>query len=129
MPVHIFVTSEENFGVCVRRGLAAVPGGSRPDTTDQLVSRMATIRRGDTILFYITGKKEIHGLYRAVDRPFFDDTPIWPTREDGQTYPIRVRIESAEFSFGHPVHLSDIYDLQYDYSGNVLSLIPACEVG
>jgi|SRR4051812_2588017 len=112
MPVHIFVASEENFEICVRRGLAAVPGGKRPDTTDQLISRMAMIRRDDRILFYIVGKKEIHGVYRALDRPFFDDAQVWPSREDGQVYPLRIRIDNTERVFRQPVLLSDIFDLR-----------------
>ncbi len=112
MPVHIFVTSEDNFHVCIRHGLAAVPGGSKPDITNQLASRMAMIRPRDKILFYMTGKKEIHGVYRAIDRPFFDDTSIWSIPENGQTYPLRVRIEGSESFFRCPVLLSDIYDLR-----------------
>jgi hypothetical protein len=112
MAVHIFVTSRENFEICVRRGLAAVPAGTKPDITDQLISRMVMIRPNDRILFYVTGEKAIYGVYQAVDRPFFDDSPVWPAPESGQVYPLRVRIENTEHVFSSPVSLSDIYDLR-----------------
>lgn len=112
MAVHVFVTSRENFEICIRRGLAAIPGGTKPDVHDQLISRMVMIRPLDRILFYITGEKAIYGVYRAIDRPFFDDAAVWPQNEGGQTYPLRVRIENTDHVFEAPVFLSDIYDLR-----------------
>jgi hypothetical protein len=73
---------------------------------------MAMIRRNDWILFYVIGKKELYGVYRALDRAFFDDSLVWPATEDGQTYPLRVRIENSEEVFAQPILLSDIYDLR-----------------
>jgi len=112
MAVHIFVTSRQNFDICVRRGLAAVPGGAKPDIADQLTSRMVMIRPDDRILFYVTGEKAIYGVYRALDRPFFDDAPVWAASERGEVYPLRVRIDNTEHVFSTPVGLSDIYDLR-----------------
>jgi hypothetical protein len=111
MAVHIFVVSEENFKICIRHGLAAIPGGARPDINDQLVSRMVMIRPGDRILFYIKGKKEIHGVYRAVDRVFYDETPVWSLPE-GQIFPYRIKIDNSANVFEQPLFLSDIYDLR-----------------
>ncbi len=70
------------------------------------------IRPKDLILFYVIGEKAIHGVYRVVERPFFDDTPVWPISETGETYPLRVRFENSEHVFRHPIWLSDIYDLR-----------------
>jgi hypothetical protein len=112
MPVHIFVTNRENFEICIRRGLAAVPGGTKPDIRDQLISRMVMIAPSDRILFYITGEGVIHGVYEAVDRAFYDETPVWPARENGENYPLRVRIQNSQHVFQRPVSLSDIYDLR-----------------
>src|SRR5262245_34651042 len=112
MPVHIFVTSRENFEICVKRGLAAIPGGTRPDITDRLISRMVMIRPKDRILFYLTREKTIHGVYEALDRPFFDDVPVWNAPESGELYSLRVRFGNSDYVFRHPVGLSDIYDLR-----------------
>lgn len=112
MPVHIFVTSRENFETCVRRGLAAVPGGTKADITDQLISRMVMIRPKDRILFYLTGEKTIYGVYEALDRAFYDDAPVWNLPESGEIYPLRVRFGNSEYVFGRPIGLSDIYDLR-----------------
>lgn len=112
MPVHFFMTSEENFAICLRRGLAAVPGGTTGSVRDQLAARLALIRRGDRILFYITGRKEIHGVFRAVEKAFFDDTPVWPPTDKKETYPLRVRFDNSAEVFSRPIPLSDIYDLQ-----------------
>ena len=112
MAVHFFVTSRDNFEICVRHGLAAVPGGTKPDITDQLISRMVMIRPKDRILFYLIGEKAIQGVYQALDRPFFDDSPVWPPPESGERYPLRVRFENSDHVFRRPISLSDIYDLR-----------------
>jgi hypothetical protein len=115
MPVHIFVTSEENHKICIQKGLAAVPSkASSPNINDALISRMALIGKGDLILFYITGKKELTGVYQAVDKPFYDDTLIWnpPQKDESQNYPFRVKLENTEFRFNKRIGLSDVYDLQ-----------------
>ena len=70
------------------------------------------ISPGDRVLFYITGEKAIYGVYRAVDRAFFEAEPVWPVPENGQVYPLRVRIENSPHVFRRPVFLSDIYDLR-----------------
>lgn len=113
MPVHIFVLDEANFEVCIRRGLAAVPNSLKnPNISDALISRMSMINKDDLILFYIIKKKELHGVYRALERPFFDPTQVWCEREDGQCYPFRIRIDNSDYTFKIPLKLSDIYDLR-----------------
>jgi hypothetical protein len=57
---------------------------------------MAAVRKNDRILFYIIGKKEIRGVYKAVGKPFYDDTPVWLARED-QVYPFRLRIDNWDY--------------------------------
>lgn len=111
MAVHIFVVSEENYKICIRRGLAAIPGGTKPDINDQLISRMVMIRPDDRILFYIKGKKEIHGVYRAVDRVFYDEEPVWSIPEN-KAFPYRIKIDNSAYVFKQPLFLSDIYDLR-----------------
>lgn len=111
MAVHIFVLNEKNFFTCIRRGIAAIPSADNLHINDQLISRMSLIRRNDKILFYITEKKQIYGVYKALDRPFYDNTPVWDA-SDSQAYPFRVRIDNSEYVFQKPILLSDIYDLR-----------------
>jgi len=111
MAVHIFVVNSTNFLTCIRRGVAAIPSADRLHINDQLISRLALIRRHDKILFYITEKKEIYGVYKVLDKPFYDETPVWDSTES-QLYPLRVRIDNSEYVFQKPIVLSDIYDLR-----------------
>lgn len=73
---------------------------------------MALIKPNDLVLFYITGKKEIRGIFRVLEYPFYDETPVWVLKEEGQFYPYRVRIDNSEYNFSTPIMLSDIYDLK-----------------
>ncbi|MDX2229829.1 MAG: EVE domain-containing protein [Leptolyngbyaceae cyanobacterium bins.349] len=111
MAVHIFVLNQKNFTTCIQRGVAAIPDAERSHINDQLISRMASIRRGDLILFYVTGKKEIYGVYKALDKAFYDESKVWES-EDSQVYPFRVRIDNTNYVFEKPILLSDIYDLR-----------------
>lgn len=113
MPAHIFVLDETNYKVCIKKGLVGLPeatSGSKNEsaTNDALLSRMAIVREGDNILFYITGAKELRGVWKAVGHPFYDESHVW----DNKIYPFRSRIESTEFSFEKPLQLNDIYDLR-----------------
>ncbi len=113
MPAHIFVLDDENYHTCTRRGIVGLPeasSGSKNEqaTNDALLSRMAIIREGDYILFYVTGVKELRGIWTAVGQPFYDDTPVWSEK----IYPFRFRLESTKFSFEKPLRLNDIFDLR-----------------
>jgi hypothetical protein len=110
MPIHIFLINKENYAISIRRGLAAIPSGNKPDTNDQIISRLSLVKEGDEILFYLIGRKGLRGIYRAYGRPFYDDTPIYPSN-NGHVYPYRVRIDNTDMVFDTPVLLSDIFDL------------------
>lgn len=115
MAVHIFVVNEENYAICINRGLAAIPSREeKPNINDALISRMALIRKGDLILFYVIGKKELRGVFKVIEKPFYDKTEIWPPhqKDETQRYPFRVRFDNAKYSFNKYVSLSDIYDLK-----------------
>jgi hypothetical protein len=113
MPAHIFVLDDNNYSICIRKGLVGLPEAN-PDsktefsTNDALLSRIAIVREGDYILFYITGLKELRGIWKAVGHPFYDNTIVWPNK----TYPFRFRIESSDYSFNSHLRLNDIYDLR-----------------
>jgi len=114
MPDHVFVLNESNYRVCIHRGIVGLPEAAhdsknRLATNDALLSRMAIVREGDYILFYITGEKELHGVWKAVGEPFYDDIRVWDNED--KLYPFRFRIESTEFCFDKPLRLNDVYDL------------------
>lgn len=111
MAVHIFVVDESNYEICIRRGLAAIPDSDNPNTMDGLISRMTMVRKGDYVLFYITLKKKLRGIFRVLDAPFYDKAEVWPV-VNNQYYPLRVRIENSRYVFPNPIRLSDIYDLR-----------------
>ena len=113
MAVHIFVVNEENYKICKSKGLAAVPNTENANINDALISRLAMIRKDDYVLFYITGgAKELRGVYKVLELPFFDETVVWQPTEKGQIYPYRIRIDNSKYSFINPIFLSDIYDLE-----------------
>ena len=57
MAVHIFTVSEENYKICVEKGLVAIPEakpGQRYDNImDGLLSRLAGIKEDDFVLMYV----------------------------------------------------------------------------
>ena len=113
MPAHVFVLDEGNYEICIRRGLVGLPSAgadarNKDSTNDALLSRLLLIREGDYVLFYVTGKKELRGVWRAIGQAFYDETEIWAEK----TYPFRFRLESTEFSFESPLKLKDIHDLR-----------------
>ena len=73
---------------------------------------MAGIRHEDFILFYLIGKKELRGVFKAIEGPFFDDKQVWDFTEKEQLYPFRIRFNNSYYSFEKPIMLSDIYDLR-----------------
>lgn len=113
MPAHVFVLDDKNYAVCAHRGIVGLPeavSGSKNEraTNDALLSRMAIVKEGDYILFYVTGVKELRGIWKAVGLPFYDETLVW----DDKIYPFRYRLESTQYSFINPLHLNDIFDLR-----------------
>lgn len=108
MSVHIFVVSEQNYSVCIRRGLVGLPEADRPYVADGLISRVSSIREDDYILLYVLAKKELHGVWQADGLPFFDDSPVW----DDKLYPLRCKIKCSKYCFNSPLSLYDINDLR-----------------
>ena len=108
MPAHVFVVDEINYDICTCKGIAGLTEGATPKIHQELLSRMAIIKSGDYVLFYVTGTKELRGVWKASGRPFFDETPVW----ENKTYPFRLRIESTEFSFKNSLRLNDVNDLR-----------------
>lgn len=112
MAVHIFTVSEENYKICVERGLVAIPDakeGQRHDNVvDGLLSRLAGIKEDDYVLMYIIKSKSLHGVWQVEGRPFYEETKVWQDR----LYPFRCRIKWSKFNFHNALKLDDINDLR-----------------
>ena len=110
MAVHIFVTSESNFQICINKGLVALPEPKegRGHIFDGLLSRIASIKENDCILMYIMGEKQLRGVWQAEGEPFYDNAPVWPDR----VYPFRCKIKCTDFTFANSLTLNDINDLR-----------------
>lgn len=109
MAGHIFVTSPESFEICKQRGLCADGEHTHERTNAEILARFESLQRGDFIFIYVTGIQGIFGLWKAANKPFYDNTPVW--RFDDKTYPYRICIEPYIREFPKPVAMSDIYDL------------------
>ena len=112
MAVHIFTVSEDNYAICVEKGLVALPEakeGSRHDNiVDGLLSRLSGIKEGDYVLLYIIKAKQLRGVWQVEGRPFYEETKVWEDR----LYPFRCRIRWSEYSFPNALKLDDINDLR-----------------
>lgn len=112
MAVHVFMANEDNFNICIRKGLVGLPepgdGRNRDNVFDAMLSRLSMIRENDYILMYIIGSKELRGVWQADSSPFYDETPVW----DDRVYPFRCKIKVSEFCFSNPLLLNDINDLR-----------------
>lgn len=112
MAVHIFVVNEANYKVCFRKGIVGLPEpkDSRNEGSifDGLLSRISCIKENDYILMYVTGSKELRGVWKADGQPFYDTSKVW----DDKTYPFRCRIKTTEYCFDNFLRLNDINDLR-----------------
>lgn len=112
MAAHIFVLSEENYKICITKGIVALPEakeGSRCDNVfDGLLSRISMVKENDYILMYVMGIKELRGVWLAEGEPFYDTTKIF----NDKIYPFRSKIKCSNYNFKNPLHLNDINDLR-----------------
>lgn len=112
MAVHVFTVSEENYKVCVEKGVVAIPeakAGPRHDNiVDGLLSRLCGIKEDDFVLMYVIKSKSLRGVWQVEGRPFYDDTQVWQDR----LYPFRCRIRWSKYNFQNPLKLDDINDLR-----------------
>lgn len=112
MAAHIFTVSEENYKICIDRGLVAIPEakeGSRHDNVmDGLLSRLYAIRENDYVLMYNIGSKKLKGVWQVEGVPFYDESPVWQDR----IYPFRCKIRCSEYNFTNSLDLDDINDLR-----------------
>jgi len=113
MGYHIFLAKQDNFKVCVEKGIY---GGIRSTGTpksqqmnSEVVSSFAGVKIGDFVFFYVKNVG-IYGLWKVTTEAFYDDTKIW--NDPVQLFPYRVCFEPAVREFRRPVALSDMLDLR-----------------
>jgi len=110
--VHIFTVSEENYKICVTRGLVAIPeakeGQRHDNVVDGLLSRLAGIKEDDYVLMYVIKTKTLRGVWQIEGRPFYEESQVWEDR----VYPFRCRIKWSNYKFDNPLKLDDINDLR-----------------
>lgn len=112
MAVHIFTLNEENYKVCIKKGVVGIPEAKdsrmHDNVFDGLLSRISCIREDDYVLMYIINKKELRGVWQAEGEPYYDETKIW----DDRIYPFRCRIRCSKYNFENSLNLNDINDLR-----------------
>ena len=112
MAAHIFTVSEENYKICIDRGLVAIPeakeGPRHDNVMDGLLSRLYAIKENDYVLMYNIGSKKLKGVWQVEGVPFYDESPVWQDR----IYPFRCKIRCSEYNFTNSLDLDDINDLR-----------------
>ncbi|MBR1559029.1 MAG: hypothetical protein IJ646_02185 [Clostridia bacterium] len=112
MAAHIFTVSEENYKICVEKGIVALPeaseGRQHDNIFDGLLSRLSGIKEDDFVLLYIIKTKRLCGVWQVEGEPFYEELPVWEDR----LYPFRCRIRWSRYTFQNPLGLDDINDLR-----------------
>lgn len=109
MGAHIFLASQENFEVCLKR---AVYGCVMPTTEwnrAEVVAGILSVQPGDLVFFYVKNQG-VYGLWKVVGEPYFDETKIWA--DEQRLFPYRISFEPIVANFSKPVSLSDVLDLR-----------------
>jgi hypothetical protein len=83
----LLVSSPENFEVSRARGFDIAGMKSRHR------KKAETVVAGDTVLFYLVGRKAIGGWATVTGGYTEDDSHIWDSRKEGEEYPFRFPIE------------------------------------
>ncbi|MCX9074528.1 MAG: EVE domain-containing protein [Candidatus Methanoperedens sp.] len=113
MGYHIFLVGENNFDICIKKG---VYGGIQShgsvksnQINSEVIAGFAGIKVGDFAFFYVKNKG-IYGLWKIAFEPFHDVTPIW--NDPDQVYPYRILFEPIVRKFLTPVAMADVLDLR-----------------
>ena len=109
MGAHIFLVSENNFEVCIRRGVYGCVMPSTEWNKAEIIAGILSIEPNDLVFFYVKNRG-VYGLWKVVDEVYFDESKIWA--DDEQLFPYRFSFESTVGHFPMPVSLSDVLDLR-----------------
>ncbi len=83
----LLVSSPDNFETSRARGFDIAGMKSR------WRKAASEVQPGDTVFFYVTGRKAIAGEAVAVGEAFEDHSKIWESTKPGEVYPHRFQIE------------------------------------
>lgn len=78
MRTWLMVTSEDRFKASLKAGMIGFYGDLAGHT---LINRTAV---GDRLIFYITKKKVLRGLFEVASEPFFDESPLYGDERDSE---------------------------------------------
>jgi hypothetical protein len=113
MGCHIFLVGENNFNVCIGRGVYGgihSKGSAKSEQVNsEVIASFAGIKAGDFVFFYVKNRG-IYGLWRITRESFYDTTPIW--NDPAQLYPYRVCFEPTVRKFFNSIAMSDVLDLK-----------------
>lgn len=109
MGYHIFLVGEENFKICVERGVYGLVEPDSEKSKAEVISAAFTIKPDDFVFFYVKNTG-IYGLWKVTSHPFYDNSRIWP--DEKQKYPYRFYFDPTVRKFPNPIALSDILDLR-----------------
>ena len=109
MSYHILLSSEENFEICIEKGVYGATKSQSDKVTAEVISCTLGVQPGDFVFFYVKNIG-IYGLWKVITLPFYDEEKIWP--DPNQKYPFRFCFEPIIRKFSRPVSYSDILDLR-----------------
>lgn len=113
MGYHIFLVGENNFNICIQRGIYGGIQSQGSAKSEQLnlevMSSFIGIKVGDFVFFYVKNRG-VYGLWKVTTESFYDVTPIWSN--PNQPYPFRVCLEPTVRKFSVPIAMADILDLR-----------------
>lgn len=109
MGAHIFLVGEDNFEVCIRRGVYGCVMPSTERNQAEVIAGIVSIQPNDLVFFYVKNQG-IYGVWKIVAEPYFDDAKVWS--DEHQLFPYRFSFEPVVGHFAMPVSLSDVLDLR-----------------
>lgn len=109
MGAHVFLVGEDNFPICVRRGVYGSVYNQNERVRAEIIAGALSVRVGDLVFFHVNNVG-VHGLWKATTPPFFDTQPLWPSSE--QRYPYRFCFEPIIRHFARHVSFMDALDLK-----------------
>jgi len=109
MGAHIFLVGEDNFEVCIRRGVYGCVMPSTERNKAEVIAGTVSIQPNDLVFFYVKNQG-IYGVWKIVGEPYFDDTKVWS--DEHRLFPYRFSFEPVVGHFAVPVSLSDVLDLR-----------------
>lgn len=109
MGAHIFLVGEDNYEVCIHRGIYGCVMPSSERNRAEVIAGILSIEPNDLVFFYVKNRG-IYGLWKVIEEPYFDETKIWA--DNHRLFPYRFSFEPTVGYFPRAVSLSDVLDLR-----------------